>query len=387
MRSACIGGIGLTFGLIAIWMGKVPTTSIQNIYDRVGPIILFLITISIVVNLCSDAGLFTWLASSAARFSRGRNWLLWALTIALCTVCTAFLSLDTTAVLITPIVVALAIAAGINPVPLAFTVVWCANIGSLFLPVSNLTNLLAAEKDIISSPSEFSQTTFLPALSAVAVTAAASYVLFRKDLNLAGCHGVINQTPVADKRLLAVCGTVLGILVLLLMTNIPYWMSTSVAALVLVAIFFVRSRPSIVLSLVPWGVIVLAVGLVFAVQVLHDLGAYQAIGELTPTEHNGWNLLWVSASGAISSNIMNNLPAYLLLEPVVTSPLSLVALLIGTNAGPLVTPWASLANLLWHDQLQRAGVHILWKTFCLLGILILPMAVGVPTIIVILTGA
>ncbi|MCV9996192.1 SLC13 family permease [Paeniglutamicibacter sp. ZC-3] len=386
MRAASIGGLALALGLIAICTGSVPIRTIETLVGRVAPIILFLITISIVVNLCSKAGLFTWLATSAARLSKGRNWLLWITVILLGAICTAFLSLDTTAVLLTPIVVSLAIAAGINPVPFAFTTVWLANIGSLFLPVSNLTNLLALEMDIVSGPADFLRATFLPALAAVVVTALVSYVLFRKDLDLGGRHCLMPRGPAADKRLLVICGVVLGILVLLLATSIPYWITTSVAALVLIGAFSVRNRPSISFSLVPWGIILLAAGLMFVVPMLHDLSANQIGENLAPGEHTGWSLLGISASGVFTSNIMNNLPAYLLLEPLATSPISLVALLIGTNAGPLLTPWASLANLLWHDQLHRVGIRISWKRFCLLGILVVPGAVGIPLVVAILAS-
>ena len=385
MKSATVGGAALVIWISAIFTGWVPVHSVEPILGRVAPIILFLITISIVVNLCSRAGLFTWLAISAARFSRGRNWLLWISVIIIGTTCTAFLSLDTTAVLITPIVVSVAIAAGLNPVPFAFTTVWLANIGSLFLPVSNLTNLLAIELDIVRDPLSFLRATYLPALAAVFVTAALSYVLFRKQLNLGGKHRLTDMEPAADKHLLSTCGIVLGAVVLLLTTGIPYWVPTSAAALVLLAVFLVRNRPVIRLSLVPWGVILLAAGLMLVVPVLHHVGGRQVIEGLIPTDYDGWNLAGISAAGAVSSNVMNNLPAYLLLEPLARSTDSLVALIIGTNAGPLVTPWASLANLLWHDQLQRADVTISWTKFCLLGLLVVPWAVGIPTAVVVLS--
>lgn len=39
-----------------------------------------------------------------------------------------------------------------------------------------------------------------------------------------------------------------------------------------------------------------------------------------------------------------------------------MAVLIGTNAGPLVTPWASLATLLWLQRCRAAGVRWrLWR--------------------------
>jgi len=77
--------------------------------------------------------------------------------------------------------------------------------------------------------------------------------------------------------------------------------------------------------------------------------------------------------------VVNNLPAYLALEPVGNSPARLAALLIGVNLGPLVTPWASLATLLWHERLRSLNVQIRWGGFAIAGVvavvLTVPLAV------------
>jgi arsenical pump membrane protein len=76
----------------------------------------------------------------------------------------------------------------------------------------------------------------------------------------------------------------------------------------------------------------------------------------------------LAALGAGPANAVNNLPAYLALEPVDGSPAQLAALLIGVNLGPLVTPWASLAMLLWHERLRALNVPIKWSGFALAGL-------------------
>lgn len=81
------------------------------------------------------------------------------------------------------------------------------------------------------------------------------------------------------------------------------------------------------------------------------------------------------------SNLINNVPAYLLLEPAADTPTALMALLIGTNAGPLITPWASLATLLWAEQLRRSGIRVPWRRFVLLGSIMTPVVVGLPVLV------
>ncbi len=87
-------------------------------------------------------------------------------------------------------------------------------------------------------------------------------------------------------------------------------------------------------------------------------------------------LLRLSGVGAASANLVNNLPAYLALESTAGSPLRVAALLVGVNVGPLITPWASLATLLWRDRLTGLGLEVSWWKFAGLGLLVAPLTVG-----------
>lgn len=52
------------------------------------------------------------------------------------------------------------------------------------------------------------------------------------------------------------------------------------------------------------------------------------------------------------------------MEPVAAgTPIRMAALLIGVNAGPLITPWASLATLLWASRWRAADLPVTWLTF------------------------
>jgi Na+/H+ antiporter NhaD/arsenite permease-like protein len=50
------------------------------------------------------------------------------------------------------------------------------------------------------------------------------------------------------------------------------------------------------------------------------------------------------------------------------------------NVGPLITPWASLATLLWHGRLTALDVRISWGRYALLGLIAAPVTVVVATI-------
>ncbi len=103
--------------------------------------------------------------------------------------------------------------------------------------------------------------------------------------------------------------------------------------------------------------ITLALFLVVGFAQQHGLSRWLA--DLAGTGGGFGGLLRMATTGAVASNVVNNLPAYIALEPVAaSSPDRLLALLVGTNVGPLVTVWASLATLLWRDRCRARGLVV-----------------------------
>jgi arsenical pump membrane protein len=111
--------------------------------------------------------------------------------------------------------------------------------------------------------------------------------------------------------------------------------------------------------------------------VVYLLGRLGLSALLTSASGGGegfWAYLRLSTVGAATSNVLDNLPAYLALEPAAgDSPSRLVALLIGVNCGSLVTLWASLATLLWRERCRAGGVQVSWWRFALRGLAVVPL--------------
>ncbi|XTR53150.1 hypothetical protein ACOM2C_08715 [Pseudarthrobacter sp. So.54] len=103
------------------------------------------------------------------------------------------------------------------------------------------------------------------------------------------------------------------------------------------------------------------------VETLHAHGLTRFLAGVAGSGETLPALLQLAGLGAGAANAVNNLPAYLALEPVGDSPVRLAALLIGVNLGPLVTPWASLATLLWHERLRTLNVEVRWGGFAVAG--------------------
>jgi Na+/H+ antiporter NhaD and related arsenite permeases len=378
MRIAWLGAGLLVVGVAALLTGLLPADDALAVADRVWPILLFAVAITIVAELAAEAGVFTALAERLARVGLGRAWLLWLLVVALAVASTVFLSLDTTAVLLTPVVVLVARHNGLPPLPFALTTVWLANTGSLLLPVSNLTNLLALDALGHPDPATFATLMLAPAVAAVVVPCVAIAVVARRAL--ASRYVAAPVDPVPDRPLFLLASGVLVVLLPLLVSGMPVWLPACVAAVVLTVAFAIRRRAALRWGLVPWGIVVFASGLFLVVEAAHAVGLTDVLAVVAGAGDDPLALLQVAFAGLVGANAVDNLPAYLALEPVAGSPARIAALLVGVNAGPLITPWASLAVLLWHRRLVALGVELRWSRYMLFGIVVAPVTVALATL-------
>jgi Na+/H+ antiporter NhaD/arsenite permease-like protein len=376
LRSYLLPGFMLAAGAGALAAGFLPWDSFQQMAGRTVPVLAFVLAMTVVTELVDDAGLFRVVTDRIAALGRGSVFLLWLLVLALSAVATAFLSLDTTAVLVTPVVVLLAVHARIPPLPFALSTVWLANTASLLLPVSNLTNLLAQGR-LSLTPLGFAGLMWAPSLVGVLVPALLLWLAFRKDLR--GRYGPQPVHWVRDRTLLRAAGGTLLLLLPALVSGVPVAIPAMAAATFLLVLFLWRRPSALRWSMLPWRPLMLTAGLFMVVEALHSHGLTQVLAPAAGSGEAFPELLRLAALGAGSANVANNLPAYLALEPVAGSPLRLAALLIGANLGPLVSPWASLATLLWHERLQTLNLRVRWGGFALAGVVVvllaLPLAV------------
>ncbi|MBO1768140.1 SLC13 family permease [Allobranchiibius sp. GilTou38] len=324
----------------------------------VWPVLAFLLAISVVAEVCQTAGLFEVAAFWAARAGGGRSVRLWLLVVALCVACTAVLSLDTTAVLLSPVAVALARQCKLPPLPFALTAVWLANTASLLLPVSNLTNLLSLQTfSHLGGQSAYFRTAWLPAVTAVVATVVMIAALHPRVLR--GGYDIPQAPAPRDKALVILTGATCVVLAPLFVSGITPAIPAVVAAIVLVAALAVRDRSSLRDLTVPWTLALGVLALFVVVEIARQHGLDKVLADLVGAGHGVSADLRLAGVGAVTANVVNNLPAYLALRPTAadTSQRAL-ALLVGVNTGSIVLPWGSLATLLWRDRCKRAGLQI-----------------------------
>ena len=331
---------------------------------RVGPVLLFLVAITVVAEIADAAGVFDVAGHWAARAGRHRTWALWLLVVALSVGSTIVLSLDTTAVLLTPVVIAVARQLDITPIPFAMTTVWLANTASLLLPVSNLTNLLALHRfsALGLGHSGYIRLAALPALAAIGATVVVLGLLHRRELR--GRYTLDAPPEPHDRPLLLVAGGTCIALGPAFISGVTPAIPATLAALVLVGTTLTR-QPKILRDVkVPWLVVAGVCVLFVVVDVALRHGLQDVLATAVGQGVGPAALARVSGVAAVSANGVDNLPAYLALESVTDDdPHRLMALLIGVNCGPLVTVWASLATILWRERCRSAGVTITTSRF------------------------
>ena len=152
----------------------------------------------------------------------------------------------------------------------------------------------------------------------------------------------------------------------------------TLGAAVLVGAFAVRRRTVLRPALVPWQLSLLVLGLALSVETVLRHGGQTVVEAVTGDGSQTVDLLQLSGVAAVTSNLVNNLPAYLVMEPHAATgdDVRLLALLVGTNVGPMVLLWGSLATLLWRERLRARGLDVSPRQFATAGL------VGVPLVLV-----
>lgn len=396
--------------------GAISPAQARVAVDRLGPTVGFLAALLVLADGCRRHGLFDALGAQMARASHGRPRRLLAAVFVAAAAITAVLSLDATVALLTPIVFATASRAGVSPRPPVYACTHLANSASLLLPVSNLTNLLAFAACGISF-TRFAGLMVLPWLVVLIVEWLVVSRTFRGELRPAGGgrgdgagRARAEPEPSLPWLPLVVVGLTLAGFALSSTVGIaPVW-SAAAGALVLVSVAArpkpseprdpesgrprdlesgrprdlesARPRTSDLVAAAEPGFLafVLALGIVVAAAGDHGLAA--VVRSLVPGGHGLLALLAVAAISAALANLVNNLPATLIIVPVVAAagPVSVLAMLIGVGVGPNLTYTGSLATLLWRRVVHAHDDEVDLLQFLRLGALSVPPSLALGTL-------
>lgn len=350
--------------------------------NRLLPVVGFLAAVLVLAHLCDDEGLFHAAGTLMARASRGDPRRLLTRVFLIGATTTAVLSLDATVVLLTPVVLATARTLSITPRPHAYATAHLANTASLVFPVSNLTNLLAFAVAGLSF-TQFSAIMAVPWLAGIAVEFVLLRLLFRRELSRPAAD-VTPPPPEIPVFVLVVLGlTLAGFAVTSVFDVSPAW--AALAGALVLGVRSLAQRRSTLTGIaravnVPFLAFVLCLGVVVDAVVHNGLG--DIMRGLLPAGDSLPALLGFAAVAAVLANLVNNLPAVLVLLPLVAAsgPGAVLAVLIGVNVGPNLSYLGSLSNLLWRNVVHRYDVPARFTEFSRVGLVTTPLTVVVSVV-------
>ncbi len=369
--------VGLA-GVIAVLVsGALPFSVAGDTLDELGPTLGFLVAIFVITEVAREAGLFRAAGGLVDRLAHSPRQLVVAVAL-LGVAITAVLSLDATAVLFTPVVVQM-VAGRPAPTPdrALLTTAQMANASSLLLPVSNLTNLLVFPATGLT----FAAFALRMAPATAVAVGVVTWVGARKLPNRTHERSTTPLPPSLDGFGRCTFGALvvllLGFSVSSLIGVEPVWVAAVVALiLALGAVGTGKLHPQRVLTMTAIEFVLFVVALSLVVAAAQHDGLGDAVAHLVPNGAGFGALLGIALLGALLANVVNNLPATLILLaaiPAGSAP-QLLALLVGVNIGPNVTYSGSLATLLWRREVRASNVEPRRRAFYRFAFLATPIA-------------
>lgn len=356
-----------------------PTAALEQV-SELGPTVGFLAAILVLAHLADAEGVFRWLGDHLATASAGRPQRMLGLVFAAAALTTAVLSLDATVVLLTPVVFGTAARLRLRPKPHVYACTHLANSASTLLPVSNLTNLLAFSASGLSFLG-FAALMGLPWLVAIAAEYLVFLRFFRADLGVAGTPPEPSGTPIPWFTFGVLGATLIGFGASGFVGVEPVWVAVIGAAVLAVRALSRRTVRfgGLVREAAPvFCLFVLALGVVVTGVTENGLGG--GLASLMPTATEAPTLLallTVAGLAAVLANVVNNLPATLVMLGALGAgahPGMVLAVLLGVNIGPNLTYVGSLATLLWRRVLAGGDAAPTLREFGRLGALTVPVS-------------
>ena len=370
--------------VLLVIVGAVGLSEVGDALSDLGPTVGFLAAMLLIADGCRRDGLFDAMGALMARGAKGSPTRLLAFVFVIAAAVTAVLSLDANVVLLTPVVFATAARMRTSAKPHVYACAHLANSASLLLPVSNLTNLLAFQASKLSF-TRFAELMALPTIAAVGV----EFVVFRRffavDLKRPRHAATRPARPELPRFPLAVLAlTLVGFALSSVVGIEPVWFAAAgAAAMTIPALARRRATPLALARGAEPGFLIFVLGLGVIVQAASGNGLDTAVRDVLPSGSSLPDLLAVAALSAIFANLVNNLPATLMLVPVAaaagTGPV--LATLIGVNVGPNLTYVGSLATLLWRRILRAEDTDVELGEFLRLGALTVPASLVAATVL------
>ncbi|WP_375723591.1 arsenic transporter [Arcobacter sp. KX21116] len=387
-RGLQIGTTAVIGAIVALVLQVVSLDDVLIVTGIVWDATLAFIGIIILSMVLDEIGFFEWCAIKMAKLSKGNGHLMFVYALVLGSFVSALFANDGAALILTPILLAKMRILKLNAKTiLAFLLAggFISDSASLPFVFSNLTNIVTANYFNIGFM-QYLSNMLIPYLMSTFVSIIVLWLVLRNDIpKIIDTSLLKNPDDVLkNKMLFKFSWFFLALLLVGYFIGDRYDLPISLFALggalifLAIASYTKSAKAWITIKTAPWQVVWFSIGLYIVVYGLKNAGLTDYLTVILKDLSTHSDFVAVMGTGFISaflSAIMNNMPTVMIMDIAlhdVGNQTLAYANIIGCNLGPKMTPFGSLATLLWLHVLSQKGVKIGFWQYSKFGLIVTP---------------
>ncbi len=387
-RGVQIGTSALIGAVLALVLGVVSFSDVLVVTNIVWDATLAFIGIIILSMVLDEIGFFEWCAIWMTKLSLGNGHLMFVNSLLLGSFISALFANDGAALILTPILLAkMRLLQLKKRTIVAFLLAggFISDAASLPFVFSNLTNIVTANYFHIGFV-EYAKTMAFPYGVSTVVSILFLWLMLRHDMVDKVDVSLLKDpnSVLKNKRLFYLSWLFLALLLGSYFMGDAYRIPISFFALggallfLGIAHLFRAVDPKQIMLKAPWQVVWFSIGLYIVVYGLKNAGLTEHLSVLLRALNEQNESVAIIGTGfiaAILSAVMNNMPTVMIMDIAlhdIPNQALAYANIIGCNLGPKMTPFGSLATLLWLHVLEQKGVKISFWQYSKFGLLVTP---------------
>lgn len=383
-----IGTTAILGAIVALILGVVSINDVLDVTNIVWDATLAFIGIIILSLVLDEIGFFEWCALKMAKFSKGSGIRMFVYSILLGSFVSALFANDGAALILTPILLAkMRVLQLSTKTIIAFLLAggFISDSASLPFVFSNLTNIVTANYFNIGFVDYFLNM-IIPFIVSVIASIVFLWLILRKDIPKKVDIRLLKEpkSVIKNMNLFYFSWFFLAFLLSAYALGDIYKLPISFFALggALVLLVIASLTKSVnaknIIKEAPWQIVWFSIGLYIVVYGLKNAGLTEYLTTILNYLVLKGDTMAIISTGFISailSAVMNNLPTIMIMDIAlkdIPNEALAYANIIGCNLGPKMTPFGSLATLLWLHVLAKKGIKISFWEYSKFGLIITP---------------
>ncbi|MCT7617830.1 arsenic transporter [Aliarcobacter butzleri] len=381
-----IGTTAILGAIVALILGVVSINDVLDVTNIVWDATLAFIGIIILSLVLDEIGFFEWCALKMTKFSKGSGIRMFVYSILLGSFVSALFANDGAALILTPILLAkMRVLQLSTKTIIAFLLAggFISDSASLPFVFSNLTNIVTANYFNIGFVDYFLNM-IIPFIVSVIASIVFLWLILRKDIPKKVDVRLLKEpkSVIKNMNLFYFSWFFLAFLLSAYALGDIYKLPISFFALggALVLLIIASLTKSVnaknIIKEAPWQIVWFSIGLYIVVYGLKNAGLTEYLTTILNYLVLQGDTIAIISTGFISailSAVMNNLPTIMIMDIAlkdIPNEALAYANIIGCNLGPKMTPFGSLATLLWLHVLAKKGIKISFWEYSKFGLII-----------------